>query len=46
MKTKKQIIDSVYAPKRKKAARRKIALATLAIAALTIIFGVILSLCS
>ena len=36
MKTKKQIIESVYAPKRKKAAQRKIALATLAIAALTV----------
>jgi hypothetical protein len=36
MNTKKQIIESVYAPKRKKAARRKIALASLAIAALTV----------
>ena len=46
MKTKEEAIESVYAPKRKKAAQRKIALASLAIAAMTIIFGVILSLCS
>ena len=36
MKTKKQIIKSVYAPKRKKAAQRKIALASLVIAAITV----------